>query len=164
MVEPNAAPPQTPSPAAAYAPIAGITRTMDQPADDPSESIRTSVAGQSISGVLFLAALLPPIVLALVLSLSGNAGSIPYSAMWAWGAFVLAFIVVARGVVFLLSGPRAATVGALAGAFVLLLVPSVVVLILRLRLSPMPFALGVTQIILYALGAIALLTARTSLN
>ena len=152
--------PPLPTASQAYPTIGGITRTMETSQESQSDSIRASVRGQAVSWVLFVVALLPAIALVLVEALSGAARSIPYAAMWSWGAVVLGVVLAARAGFAAATSQRASAVTAFGGPAVLLLA-AIVILCLRLKMFPVPLAVAVAQVVIYAVCAFALLLAPT---
>ena len=161
MTDPSV-PPPLPGPQA-YPTIGGITRTMDESKEGQSSSIQASVRGQAASWMLFVLALLPPLALVLIDGLSGTGKVILYSALWPWGAVVLGIVLVARAGLAAATSQRASGMTALAGPAVLLFA-GIVILFLRLRLYPAPLALGLAQVVVYAVCAFALLLAPTGID
>ncbi len=155
--------PPLPATPPSYAPIRGVTRTTEDAQGSQGVAIRGSVAGQAGSWLLFVAALLPPLVLLLVDGLTGAARLIPYSPLWALGAVILGLVLVLRAGVAASSSQRANAFAALGGPVVLLLA-AIVILVLRLRLHAIPLPLAIAQVVCYLLCAFALLLAPTSLS
>ncbi len=154
-----------------YGPIRGVTVGYETGAMAAREDDLTRVArrgavrGQALAAMLFVVALLPPIILCLLYGLSHRADQIPYASLWAWGAGVIALLLTARvtAVAIMRPGARSGLTVPLASVICFLLIPSAVVLYMELAAGRTTFEMGVTGMVLYAVAAIALLMVSLTL-
>ena len=140
------------------------------PAGVSQPAVQRTLTRQAMAAALFVLALTPPIVTSLLLGLSHRANLIPFAPVWAWMAALLALAATVRSALGGTLRPNRgetasgdatnhAAVSWLAPVLlgVLLLVPSAVVLYLRLTLTPTPLRLAVIQVALYVISLVALL-------